>query len=150
MKIELVGNLGSSRAIAILEDDRAIATVKTVEEVVGAISDHYCGAKVTVTEVEPMKHIDQTRITVDILDDGEVGYGEFYLQIVCDYTNDFNVPETMDDLNEISLDVVAKFVELGLIPDCTDTNDDTEFAFQDAINEVLAEKFGLDYDKLQE
>lgn len=61
-----------------------------------------------------------------------------------------NTPQTIDDLNDISLPMIEKMVEDGLIKDCQDTDDSTEFDIQDIINEKLAEVFGLDYEKLQE
>lgn len=48
---------------------------------------------------------------------------------------------TQDDINDLSVVIVNKFVEEGLVKDCTDTDDETEFEFQDAIREVLEEKF---------
>ena len=38
---------------------------------------------------------------------------------------------------DISINIEDEFIELGIVPDCTDTNDWTEFTFQDAIREVL-------------
>lgn len=43
--------------------------------------------------------------------------------------------ETM--IADIAINIVDEFIELGLVKDCTDTNDWTEFNFQDAIREVL-------------
>jgi len=59
-------------------------------------------------------------------------------------------PMSMDDLNDISLGMVEDLVSEKLIPDCQDTDDETEFQVQDVINKRLAKFFGLDYDKLQE
>lgn len=58
-------------------------------------------------------------------------------------------PTIMDDLNEISLGMVEELVQQKLIPDCQDTDDETEFEVQDIINKKLAEFFGLDYEELQ-
>ena len=63
---------------------------------------------------------------------------------------DLKIPDNIDDLNEISNDIVSRLVSEDLIPDCTDTDDQTEFEIQDVINEKLAELFGLDYENLQE
>jgi len=60
------------------------------------------------------------------------------------------VPKTIDDLNEISLEIVEELVAQELIPDCQDTDDETEFQVQDVINEKLAKLFGLDFEKLQD
>lgn len=60
------------------------------------------------------------------------------------------IPKTLDDLNDISLGMVAEMVHQGIIPDCTDTYDNAEFDAQDIINEKLAKVFGLDWDELNE
>jgi hypothetical protein len=59
-------------------------------------------------------------------------------------------PQTMDDLNDISLGMVEEMVLQGILPNCQDTDDETEWNAQDVINEKLAIYFGLDYYKLQE
>lgn len=46
-----------------------------------------------------------------------------------------------DDIADMGLNAVDKLVELGLIPNCTDTDDETEFEAQDAIREAIEEKF---------
>ena len=38
---------------------------------------------------------------------------------------------------DIAINVVDELVEQGLVKDCTDTDDWTEFDFQDAIRDVL-------------
>ena len=38
---------------------------------------------------------------------------------------------------ELSIDIVNRLVELGIVKDCTDTNDETEFEAQDAVYEIL-------------
>ena len=53
---------------------------------------------------------------------------------------------TNDDVREIAMNIVDVFVEENLIEDNTDTNDDTEFAFQDIIHNKLNEIFNLTED----
>ena len=53
-------------------------------------------------------------------------------------------------INEISANMIADLIQEGIIADCTDTDDETEFKVQDIINERLAEFFGLDYEEIQE
>ncbi|CAM3819427.1 hypothetical protein FLGE108171_15760 [Flavobacterium gelidilacus] len=53
---------------------------------------------------------------------------------------------TNDDVREIAMNIVDAFVEENLIKDNTDTNDDTEFAFQDIIHNKLNEIFNLTED----
>ena len=43
-----------------------------------------------------------------------------------------------DDVIDLSVTIVNKLVELGLVKDCTDTDDETEFIFQDIIREQLS------------
>ena len=43
----------------------------------------------------------------------------------------------MRDNKDISICIVDELVDRGLVKNCTDTDDDTEFNFQDAIEEVL-------------
>ena len=44
---------------------------------------------------------------------------------------------TEDDIAGIALSIVDKMVAEGLIPNCTDTNDESEFEAQDIIREKL-------------
>jgi len=53
---------------------------------------------------------------------------------------------TNDDVREIAMNIVDAFVEENLIKDNTDTNDDTEFAFQDIIHNKLNEIFYIKED----
>ena len=47
-----------------------------------------------------------------------------------------------DDCRDIAIRIVDKLVQEGLIKDCIDTDDDTEFEVQDIIlNELLNSKF---------
>ena len=50
---------------------------------------------------------------------------------------------TNDDVREIAMNIVDAFIEENLIEDNTDTNDDTEFAFQDIIHNKLNEVFNI-------
>jgi len=43
------------------------------------------------------------------------------------------------DNKDLAIIILDKLVKEGLVPDCTDTNDETEFSFQDAIEEALNE-----------
>jgi hypothetical protein len=47
---------------------------------------------------------------------------------------------TQDEINDISVAIVNRLVELNLVPDCSDTDNETEFDYQDAIREVLVDK----------
>lgn len=53
---------------------------------------------------------------------------------------------TNDDVREIAMNIVDAFVKENLIEDNTDTNDDTEFAFQDIIHNKLNEIFNIKED----
>jgi len=44
---------------------------------------------------------------------------------------------TSDDIRDIAIRIVDQFVTKGLVKDCTDTNDEDEFEFQDIIVDVL-------------
>ncbi len=47
---------------------------------------------------------------------------------------DLNFDELITD---IAIGVVDELVSQGLVKDCTDTNDETEFYFQDAVKDAL-------------
>lgn len=53
---------------------------------------------------------------------------------------------TNDDVREIAMNIVDAFVEENLIEDNTDTNDNTEFAFQDIVHNKLNEIFNIKED----
>lgn len=53
---------------------------------------------------------------------------------------------TNDDVREIAMNIVDAFVEENLIEDNTDTNEDTEFAFQDIVHSKLNEIFNIKED----
>jgi hypothetical protein len=50
----------------------------------------------------------------------------------------------IDDLRDLAVKITGDLVIEGLIKDCTDTDDDTEFEFQDAILESLCNKFNVE------
>ena len=54
---------------------------------------------------------------------------------------------TEDEINDLSVLIVGDLVLAGLIPDCTDTDDDNEFDFQDTIRETLAKKYGVELEQ---
>jgi hypothetical protein len=48
-----------------------------------------------------------------------------------------------DDTRDLAIRIVDKLVEAGLVKDCIDTDDDSEFEVQDLIHEALNEKLGI-------
>jgi len=42
-----------------------------------------------------------------------------------------------DDRIEIAIAITNKLIEMGFIPDCTDTDDESEFEVQDMIIEII-------------
>ena len=44
---------------------------------------------------------------------------------------------TRDDRMDIAIEIVNELIALDYIPDCTDTDDDTEFNVQDVIERIL-------------
>ena len=54
--------------------------------------------------------------------------------------------KNLDDIKDASIEITNKLIELGIIPDCTDTDDETEFEVQDAIREVLCERLKIKND----
>ena len=42
-----------------------------------------------------------------------------------------------DERQEIGITITNKLIELGYVPDCTDTNDESEFEVQDMIAKVI-------------
>jgi hypothetical protein len=57
-----------------------------------------------------------------------------------------NTIKTLDDIKDLSIIIVGKMVEEGIIKDCMDTEDQTEFDAQDIIREILCEKFNIKND----
>ena len=54
--------------------------------------------------------------------------------------------KTLDDIKDLSIIIVDKMVEEGIIKDCTDTDDPTECDAQDVIREILCNKFNIEND----
>jgi len=50
---------------------------------------------------------------------------------------------TYDDVKDLALNIVDGLVSTGLIDDCIDTDDQTEFEYQDSIRLVLADYFDI-------
>ena len=48
---------------------------------------------------------------------------------------------TLEEIKDLSVIIVGDLVINGLVLDCTDTEDETEFEFQDIIVETLCNKF---------
>ena len=48
-----------------------------------------------------------------------------------------------DTIRDIAIRITDMLVDAGYVPDCTDTNDATEFEVQDSITEILAEHFNV-------
>lgn len=54
---------------------------------------------------------------------------------------------TLEGIKDLSVAIVGNLVISGLVKDCTDTDDETEFEFQDVIVETLCEKFKVKNDE---
>jgi hypothetical protein len=54
--------------------------------------------------------------------------------------------KTLDDIKDLSIIIIGKMVEEGIIKDCTDTDDQTEFDAQDIIRDVLCNKLNIKND----
>lgn len=52
----------------------------------------------------------------------------------------------LDYIKDLSITIVDKMVEQGLIKDCIDTDEMDEFDAQDIIREILCEKFNINND----
>lgn len=50
---------------------------------------------------------------------------------------------TEDDIRDVAIRITNQLIELGFVPDCTDTDDESEFEVQDAIVEILSETLNL-------
>lgn len=57
-----------------------------------------------------------------------------------------NIIKTLDDIKDLSIIIVGKMVEEGIIKDCTDTDDQTECDAQDVIREILCKKLNIEND----
>ena len=51
--------------------------------------------------------------------------------------------KTEDDVRDLAIAIVDELVEQGLVQDNLDTDDPTEFAFQDVISEAIIKKLNL-------
>jgi len=51
---------------------------------------------------------------------------------------------TLEQIKDLSVIIVGDLVLNGLIKDCTDTDDETEFEFQDVIVETLCQRFKVE------
>jgi len=51
---------------------------------------------------------------------------------------------TLEQIKDLSVIIVGDLVLNGLIKDCTDTDDETEFEFQDVIVDSLCKKFKVE------
>jgi len=54
-----------------------------------------------------------------------------------------NIISTEDDVRDLAIAIVDELVEQGLVQDNLDTDDPTEFAFQDVISEAIIKKLNL-------
>ena len=54
--------------------------------------------------------------------------------------------KTLDDIKDLSIIIIGKMVEEGIIKDCTDTDDQTEFDAQDIIRDVVCNKLNIKND----
>ena len=50
---------------------------------------------------------------------------------------------TLNEIKDLSVRITNEMVTQGIIKDCTDTDDETEFEVQDIIREILCEKFSV-------
>jgi len=50
---------------------------------------------------------------------------------------DYNQLNTEDGIRDIAIRITDRLVELGFVPNCIDSDDETEFEVQDEINEIL-------------
>jgi hypothetical protein len=54
--------------------------------------------------------------------------------------------KTLDEIKDLSIEIVNQMVIEGIIKDCTDTDDETECNTQDIIREILCNKFNIEND----
>ena len=52
--------------------------------------------------------------------------------------------KTFDDTRDIAIRIVDRLVEQGIIKNCTDTDDETEFQVQDIIQEEINLEFEIE------
>ena len=53
---------------------------------------------------------------------------------------------TLDEIKDLSVKIVGDLVLKGLVTDCTDTDDETEFELQDSIIETLSIHYNVEID----
>jgi hypothetical protein len=64
----------------------------------------------------------------------------FFIPIFVPQTNTMSYQKLKrDDRQDIAIAITNKLIELGYVPDCTDTDDESEFEVQDLIADVLKE-----------
>ena len=51
---------------------------------------------------------------------------------------------TLDEIKDLSVKIVGDLVLKGLVTDCTDTDDETEFELQDSIVETLSIHYNVE------
>lgn len=51
---------------------------------------------------------------------------------------------TLDEIKDLSVKIVGDLVLKGLVTDCTDTDDETEFEFQDSVVETLSIHYNVE------
>ena len=54
-----------------------------------------------------------------------------------------SIISTEDDVRDLAIAIVDELVEQGMIQDNLDTDDPTEFAFQDVISEAIKKKLNI-------
>lgn len=54
--------------------------------------------------------------------------------------------KSLDEIKDLSIIIVDKMVNEGIIKNCIDTDDSTEFDAQDIIIEILCSKFNIEND----
>lgn len=54
-----------------------------------------------------------------------------------------NVLTNADDVRDLAIAIVEELIEQGLVQDNLDTDDPTEFAFQDVISGAISKKLNI-------
>jgi hypothetical protein len=55
-----------------------------------------------------------------------------------------NTIKTEDDVRDLAIRITDALVVAGYVPDCTDSDDQTEFDFQDIISSAIASHFNIE------
>jgi hypothetical protein len=71
------------------------------------------------------------RISVEELEGRRKNLGKFNENGITD--------QQQDDINDVSIVITNRLIDLGYVPDCEDTDNESEFEVQDTIREVLIE-----------